>query len=637
MPPASAQDGRYPRPQLVRPEWLDLSGVWRFAFDDDDEGLARGWLSDPAPFASSIVVPFPPESPASGIGDASYHRVMWYRRTVTASEIEATGHDAGRRLLIHFGAVDYRADAWVAGAHVAHHEGGHTPFTAEVPYTGHDVEVVVRVEDDPTDLAQPRGKQDWQPKPHVIWYDRTSGIWQPVWLESVPRVHISRLTWRPSVVDADVTMGVELGTPPPKGTRLSVILRRGATVLADHSVDLAQADSHVRLAVDALRNGQSLDDYLWSPEQPTLIDAEVVLEVPGQAVDRAASYFGFRDVGEGAGRFLLNGRAHMIRGVLSQGYWPESHLAAPSPDALRAEAELIKSLGFTTVRVHQKIEDPRFLFWTDRLGLLVWEEMPSTYEFSDTATSRLVREWTEVVRRDSSHPSIVAWVPFNESWGVQHIAANVRQQQLVRALYHLSKALDDTRLVISNDGWEHTLSDLLTVHDYENDPARLLASYSTAEATRSSLSGIAPNGRRMLVGTAEEAASTASKPVILSEFGGVSIEQPEPGSWGYRLVPSHDHFEQHLQALFSAARQSEGLAGWCYTQLTDTAQETNGLTDEWRIPKLPVERIRALTEGLHSGSHAEPKFGRDSLTRAEPAEDAATSASGETEPQGVVH
>jgi beta-galactosidase/beta-glucuronidase len=608
--PASAQDGAYPRPQLVRTGWFDLSGTWGFAFDDDDRGLEHGWRDDPGAFTSAIVVPFPPESPASGIGDTGFHRVLWYRRTVTADEVAASGHTDDRRLLIHFGAVDYRADVWVAGAHVASHEGGHTPFSAEVAYSAGDFEIVVRVEDDPADLAQPRGKQDWEEKPHVVWYDRTSGIWQPVWLESVPRQHVTRLSWRPSVADAEVAMGLELASPPQPGTRARVTLRLGDSVLAEHTVLLIRRDSLIHVAVDALRNGQALDEYLWSPERPTLVDAEIVIEAPGQQPDRVASYFGFRDVGEGSGRFLINGRTHVIRGVLSQGYWPESHLAAPDAGALRAEVELIKQLGFTTVRVHQKIEDPRFLYWTDRLGVLVWEEMPSAYEFSDTATARLVREWTEVVRRDGSHPSVVAWVPFNESWGVQHIATSARQQQLVRTLYHLTKALDDSRLVISNDGWEHTRSDLLTVHDYENDPARLLASYSTVEATRVSLEGIAPSGRQMLVGTAEEGASTSAKPVILSEFGGVSIEPPEPGSWGYRLVPSHDHLEQHLQALFSAAQQSEGLAGWCYTQLTDTAQETNGLTDERRVPKIPAERIRALVEGVYRGRPAEPAFGQ---------------------------
>ena len=278
---------------------------------------------------------------------------------------------------------------------------------------------------------------------------------------------------------------------------------------------------------------------------------------------------------------------------------------------MRAEVELIKSLGFTTVRVHQKIEDPRFLYWADRLGLLVWEEMPSAYEFSATASARLVAEWTEVVRRDSSHPSVVVWVPFNESWGVQHLATDARQQDFVRTLYHLTKSLDDTRLVISNDGWEHTRSDLLTIHDYENDAVRLLASYGSADAIAAAWTAIAPNARRMLVGTAEERAYTAAKPVVLSEFGGVSVEPTESGTWGYRLVESHDHLEEHLGGLFAAARESESFAGWCYTQLTDTAQETNGLADENRVPKLPAERIRAIVEGgEYTPAPAEPIFGR---------------------------
>ena len=609
--PPTEPDGSCPRPQLVRPSWAGIDGAWQFEFDDADEGLARGWATSAEPFARTITVPFPPESPASGIGDTGFHRVLWYRRTVTAAEIAATGHAPGRRLLLHFGAVDYRADVWAGGRLVAHHEGGHTPFSAEVPAAEGGFDIVVRVEDDPHDLAQPRGKQDWAEERHVVWYDRTSGIWQPVWLESVPRQHVRRLAWRSSIADATAALSVELAEPALPGTRLRVILRKGSELLADQSVALAGTDSTTVLSVPALRNGQALGDYLWSPESPILIDAQLELEVPGQEPDVVRSYLGFREVGEGGGRFLLNERPYEVRGVLSQGYWAQSHLAAPSAEALRAEVELIKSLGFTTVRVHQKIEDPRFLYWADRLGLLVWVEMPSTYEFSSTASGRIVAEWTEAVRRDSSHPSIVAWVPFNESWGVQHLATDARQRDLVRALYYLTKSLDDTRLVISNDGWEHTRSDLLTIHDYENDAARLLSSYGTPEALRRSIEVIAPSGRRMLVGTAEESAHTAAKPVILSEFGGVSIEPPGSEAWGYRLVESHDHFEEHLTGLFAAVRECEGLAGWCYTQLTDTAQETNGLTDENRVPKFPAERIRAIVEGgRYVPAPAEPVFGR---------------------------
>ncbi|MFT4284978.1 MAG: glycoside hydrolase family 2 TIM barrel-domain containing protein [Protaetiibacter sp.] len=607
LPQASTQDGRYPRPQLLRPHWADLTGTWAFAFDDEDEGLALGWPHRPEAISGTITVPFPPESEASGVHDQGYHRVLWYRRTVGADEIAAAGHAPGRRLVLHLGAVDYRADVWVDGSHLARHEGGHTPFSVELPGDG-PFELVVRAEDDPHDLAQPRGKQDWEREPHVIWYPRTSGIWQPVWLESAPPQRIMRLGWQPSIARAEVAVALDLAAPPAPGTRAHIRLTLDGELLAEHTALLTRTDSVVRVAVDALRNGQALGDHLWSPERPTLVDAEVELTAPGHEPDRVASYLGFRDVGEADGRFLLNGLPHVVRGVLSQGYWPSSHLAAPDADALRAEVELVKELGFTTVRVHQKIEDPRFLYWADRLGLLVWEEMPSAYEFTDASASRLVREWIEVVRRDSSHPCVVAWVPLNESWGVQHIAGDERQRALSRTLYHLTKTLDETRPVISNDGWEHTRSDLLTVHDYQNDPARLHASYATDDDARRSLAGATPNGRQTFVGTAEEAEATGAKPVILSEFGGVSVRRREPGSWGYRLVSSNDDLERHLTALFAAVHGSEGLAGWCYTQLTDTAQETNGLTDARRVPKLPAERIRAIVQGSSARRADEPEL-----------------------------
>ncbi|MGV8968410.1 MAG: glycoside hydrolase family 2 protein [Cellulomonas sp.] len=609
IPSSASADDLHPRPQLVRDRWVDLCGVWQFEFDDDDAGLAGGWMCDGGRLPRSITVPFPPESSASGIGDPRLHRVMWYRRTLTVAEVSASGHGAGRILVLHFGAVDYRAQVWVAGDLVGHHEGGHTPFDVVVPWSGDEVDVVVRVEDDPHDLAQPRGKQDWAENRHIVWYDRTSGIWQPVWLESVPRQHITHLTWHPNLAEASVGLDVELSRCPVANTTLRVRLHLGKQTIASQTVTVAEARQTLTIALPGLRNGQCLDDYLWSPESPTLIAATVELEEPAQEPDAIRSYFGLRDIATGDGHLLLNGRPYEVRGVLSQGYWPASHLAAPSADALRAEVQLIKQLGFTTVRVHQKIEDPRFLAWADKLGLLVWAEMPSTYESSATATSRLVSEWMEVIRRDASHPSIVAWVPVNESWGVHHVAQVAQQREVLRALYHLTKALDSSRLVISNDGWEHTRSDLFTVHDYENDASRLQAAYSTPEATRHSLDGTAPNGRMMLVGTPEESAWTSAAPVVLSEFGGVSVEPPRGDGWGYQMVESPTHLHDHLSALFATVRSSEGLAGWCYTQLTDTAQETNGLVDENRVPKLPVATIRALVQGNHRPRPDQPVFG----------------------------
>jgi beta-galactosidase/beta-glucuronidase len=595
---ASEQGGTHPRPQLIRPTWTDLSGAWAFDFDDDDRGLGEGWMAPDRRFAQSIVVPFPPESPLSGIGDPGFHPVVWYRRAIDAARIAESGHDAARRLLVHFGAVDFRADVWIDGRHVGRHEGGHTPFSVEVP-AGADsgFEIVVRAQDDPADLAQPRGKQDWQLEPHVIWYRRTTGIWQPVWLESVPAQHYRRLSWGTDIAGARVTLGYELGRRTDDRAAVRVTLEHGATVLAEVTARIdRQQHGELVIPVPALRNGQDLDRLTWSPEHPELIDATVeLLDADGHAIDVVHSYLGVRTVSTRDGRFLLNDRPRPIVGVLSQGYWPQSHLASPSADALRDEVQLIKDLGFTTARIHQKIEDPRFLYWADRLGLMVWTELPSTYEFSDLATARLVREWVEVMHRDMSHPSIVAWVPFNESWGVSHVAHDERQQHLVRSMYHLTKAMDGSRLVISNDGWEHTESDLLTVHDYENDTTQLALAYADEAATAITLSGIAPNGRRTIVGSG---ASTQDWPVVLSEFGGVSVvSEPDSADWGYRMVATPADLDRQLAALFGAVRASASLAGWCYTQLTDTAQETNGLTDAHRVPKLPIERIREIVAG----------------------------------------
>ncbi len=593
---ASVQDGSYPRPQLVRPRWLDLSGEWDFAFDDDVQCYTPGGIPDE--FIRTIVVPYPPEAPLSGVADSGFHSVVWYRRRVDAAGVTSAGHGEGRTLLLHFGAVDYRADVWIDGRHVVSHEGGHTPFTAEVPVVDGGFEIVVRAEDDPHDLSQPRGKQDWQLEPHSIWYRRTTGIWQPVWLESVPRQHLTRVAWRPDIPNDRVHLTLELAARPAEPARAHVTLHHGEQLLAEVTVTMAGMREQIAIAIPALGTEQGFDELLWTPERPVLIDARVEL-VAAESTDVVSSYLGLRWVETVGSQFLLNSRPYPIRGVLSQGYWPQSHLAAPSQAALRAEVELIKELGFTTARLHQKVEDPRLMYWADRLGLLVWTEMPSAFEHSDAAVMRLTREWTDVVRRDSSHPSVVAWVPLNESWAVRHVAVDARQQAFARTLYHLTKTLDGTRPVISNDGWEHLQSDLLTMHDYENDHEKLRARYGTAEAIASALDGISPFGKRVIVGTSEESSATASAPVVLTEFGGVSFTpDPDFDAWGYRLVGTPEDLDRHLSGIFAALNSSPVLAGWVYTQLTDTVQETNGLTDENRVPKLDPARIREIVRGV---------------------------------------
>ncbi|WP_368496457.1 glycoside hydrolase family 2 protein [Herbiconiux sp. A18JL235] len=599
-PDATALDGAYPRPQLVRAAWCELSGPWEFAWDDGLE-----YTHDEVPFSRVIEVPFPPESPASGIHDTAMHQSAWYRRTVGAAELQQAGAAPGAagRVLLHFGAVDHDASVWVNGTLVAQHSGGQTPFTADVtPFAGDaarrgdaDLTVVVRAVDRPDDVSVLRGKQDWREEPHAIWYHRTTGIWQPVWLEWVPEVSVSDIVWRADAATATVEAEIELSGAVGAAATVEVELTHdGETVAAGSVQTLGRSQASVRLVIPRQLNGQQYEELLWSPARPTLIGATVTLRRPAepQPIDTVSSYLGLRSVAVTAGAFLLNDRPLPLRAVLAQNYWPETHLAATA-GMLRREVELILELGFNAARVHQKAEDPRFLYWADRLGLMLWGETASAYAFDPRAVTALVSEWTAVLRRDLSHPSIVAWVPLNESWGVQHIAHDERQRAFSRAVTELTRTLDGTRPVISNDGWEHTDSDIMTIHDYEADPAVLARRYGDRDELDRMIDGFGPAGRRLVVG----GRSHGSRPIMLTEFGGVSLATGAAGDWGYSSARDTEAFEQQVTAILTAVGSAEPLAGFCYTQLTDTGQETNGLLYADRSPKFPLDRIRAAVQG----------------------------------------
>ena len=602
--PASRQDGTYPRPQLVRRHWRELAGAWGFAFDDANLGEAARWYAHPR-FDGTIQVPFPFESEASGVHDPGFHPTVWYSRRFGADDLAAAGLSAGtpaQRLQLRFGAVDYRSRVWVDGTFVGEHEGGQTPFSFDItdvldPALAEHT-VVVRAEDDPLDAAQPRGKQDWRLEPHSIWYHRTSGIWQPVWLEATPDSAVELLHWTPDITTGTVRVRVDLSRRPPAGSTLSYALSFEGRPVADASHTVSETTSTTTITLPAHTNGQAWEELLWSPENPRLLDATVTLSAPGAAPDVVQSYLGLRSTAVAGGRFLLNDRPYYLRSVLQQGYWPASHLAAPSPAALRRDVELIKELGFNATRVHQKIEDPRFLYWADRLGLLVWGEAPGAFAFSAAAVARTTTEWMAVLERDHSHPSIVTWVPINESWGVPQIAHDPAQAAFSRSLAQLTRALDPSRPVISNDGWEHVDSDIVTVHDYDADGRTLGARYRDDTATDRLLAGTGPAGRRILLPGQDPAA-----PVMLTEFGGISFarERSEPDAWGYSHASSTDDFLDRLADLVDAVDASTVLAGFCYTQLTDTLQETNGLLDADRAAKAPMERLRAIISGKRPG------------------------------------
>lgn len=599
----SQQDGSYPRPQLVRGRSLSLDQLVGFALDDADRGLGEHWERSAGPFELKIQLPFAPESLASGIGDTGFHPIVWYRIPLTNDGLEQAGlGHQGDRMILHFGAVDYSADVWVDGQHVIHHEGGETPFSADItdalnPETP-DHNIVVRAEDDPLDVTLPRGKQDWQLEPHVIWYHRTTGIWRTVWVEAVPALHIVDVAWTTDVVNASVRAEVELNDRPRNPVRLRISLDYEGERLAFTTVETVDRFTTLDISLSRQRNGQHYENLLWSPESPTLIDAEItLLDSDGANIDGVVSYFGIRSVATALGRFLLNDRPYFVRSVLEQGYWPTSHLTAPSLAALRDEVELILSLGFNAARIHQKAEDPRFMFWADRLGLMIWAETAGAYEFSPDAVERLTREWIRLVRRDRSHPSIITWVPFNESWGVQHGAHDPDQQAFTLGLVHLTRALDRTRPVISNDGWEHTDSDIWSIHDYEASGQVLTERYGTRASVDAMLDGFGPAGRRMIVSGRKK--NERGQPVMLTEFGGVSFapDTQSDDSWGYSTARDSDDYRQRVSTILNAVNASSVLAGFCYTQITDTRQETNGLCDENRIPKLPAEVIARIVRG----------------------------------------
>jgi beta-galactosidase/beta-glucuronidase len=582
-----SEGSTHPRPQLRREKWWLLDGPWDFALDPE-----AAWREPhEVRWSGAINVPFAPETPASGVQASGFFTACWYRRVLHPPPMGADD-----KLLVHFGAVDYAARVWVNGALAGTHQGGYTPFAVDVtPFLGGGPPtVVVRAEDDPHDLAKPRGKQDWLAEPHSIWYPRTTGIWQSVWMEVVPALSIAGLIWTPSLEHWDIGLNATISGPPRSGLRLRVSLSAGGEVLSDDTYSVAAGEVNRRIAP----SDPGVDDYrntlLWSPSNPTLIEAHVELwGGRGEKLDEVRSYTALRGVSLQGDRFLLNGRVLTLRMVLDQGYWPQTGMTPPDDEALRRDVELAKAMGFNGVRKHQKIEDPRYLYWADKLGLLVWEEMPSAYRFTPASVERLTREWLEVMRRDRSHPCIVAWVPFNESWGVPDLPAMPAQQHYVQALYHLTRTLDPDRPVVGNDGWESTATDIVGIHDYDDDAERLARRYAEADTLPQLFRHGRPGGRLLTI----EGHPHAGQPIVLTEFGGIAVGEACDTDWGYSRCASPAEFAERYTRLLEVVRSSEALAGFCYTQFADTYQEKNGLLHADRRPKLPLETIAQATRG----------------------------------------
>jgi beta-galactosidase/beta-glucuronidase len=579
----------YPRPQFVRADWVNLNGEWEFAFDDANRGRELGWHFG-VPLEKRIIVPFPYQSELSGINDKSIHEYVWYTRS-----FEVPPEWRGQNILLNFGAVDYRTIIWIKGKEVGHNQGGHVPFQFNIaPYLSQETNrLTLRVEDR-QNPRQPRGKQSITGRPHDIDYYCTTGIWQTVWLEPVPPIRIHDITINPSAYESSIEINVLLHAPA-SAWRLEATALDNGTIVAEITEEIRAATAQLKLEIPNAK--------LWSPESPNLYDLRVRLFQDDQLLDEVSSYTGLRDVELREGRVLLNGKPTYLAMVLDQGYWPESYLSAPSDEALRADVEWVKRFGFNGVRKHQKIEDPRWLYWCDRLGLLVWEEMPNAREWSSMAEERLAAEWKRAIRRDYNHPCIIAWVPVNESMGFPKLRQNhPGQYAFIERMVAMTRELDAKRPVIDNDGWEHTdITDICAIHDYTPTAALLRERYQETSG-RGTLPPHVWIGNKPLFVLGSR---YRGQPIMLSEVGGFLMVPPnippEERDLLYRFYGSVHTPEELLvkyQDLMEGISSLRFLAGFCYTQLTDIEQEINGLLTYDRKPKVDPQRIAELHSAL---------------------------------------
>lgn len=577
----------YPRPQLVRENWELLDGQWAFAFDDADEGIRQQWYEGSTAFPSRIQVPYTYETKLSGIGDETVHNVVWYQRSFAVSGEQLKK----KRLLLHFEGIDFYAKVWVNGQLAGTHKGAYSRASFDITDHVADGEnkLVVRVWDS-LDPAQPRGKQRWTHENFGCWYVQTTGIWKSVWMEYTGESYIRQLKITPFLSEKKVVLEAGISNGERKDLMLSAaILFDGKRI---QEVTACVVNGNCTIETDI--NRQDIFEwgiYEWRPEWPSLYDVELRLFSKEEVYDNVSSYFGMRDIRIDKGNILLNGAPLYQRLILDQGYWKESHLTPPDEEALIRDIDAILAMGYNGVRKHQKIEDERFLYWCDVKGLLVWSEMGSAYHYSDAAAEEFTREWMEIVQQNYSHPCIITWTPFNESWGIGNVKTSKIHQHFTEAIYYLTKAFDPYRPVIVNDGWEHTVSDILTLHDYEEKGETLFHRYFNYK------DGILDNtvyhcGNRSALAEGYE---YKGQPVIISEYGGIAFN--EEGGWGYgNKVKDAEDFVERFDKITTAIKRLPYVCGYCYTQVSDVQQEINGLLDEDRNYKIDPGIIKNINE-----------------------------------------
>lgn len=578
----------YPRPAFARPQWMNLNGAWRFAFDDGNQGLKQKWYEE-FPQGLTIQVPYTYETRMSGIGEEAFHPVVWYERLVDIPPVSG-------RMLLHFEGVDYEAAVYVNGAHAGGHQGGYAAFSLDItPFVqpGQN-KITVQVQDSDS-VMLPRGKQRWKKENFGCWYVQTTGIWKTVWLEEVPDCYLDHVKITPDIDTGTVHMVAKLaGDAPADGLRLVCELSFDGSLVARQ--EMAVPGDQLAFSICLAGHNPPWGIQLWHPDHPHLYDVTFSLVDDGGVRDTVSSYVGMRKIEVAGDQVLLNNRPIYQRLILDQGYWPDSHMTPPDDTAYEKDLDLILAAGYNGLRKHQKTEDRRFLYLCDKKGLLVWSEMAAQYTFNDQAMALFTREWLEVVAQNYNHPSVIVWTPFNESWGIGEVFTNRAQQDFTRAVYHLTKACDGMRPVIVNDGWEHTVSDILTLHDYEEDAGRFAARYRDLPALLNNQAPYNLHKYAMARGFAYR-----GQPVIVSEYGGIAM-QDESG-WGYgNQVADEAAFLKRFEAITGAIQAIPGIVGFCYTQVSDVQQEVNGLFTPDRQPKVDLQALRVINTKRTEGS-----------------------------------
>ncbi|MBN1421406.1 MAG: glycoside hydrolase family 2 [Planctomycetes bacterium] len=534
----------YPRPQMARAAWMNLNGLWQLAHAKEGEAAPCG-----KDLEKRILVPFPIESALSGVMEMAQR--VWYRRT-----FEIPADWAGKRVLVHFGAVDWEAKVLVNGKEIGSHRGGYDPFSFDISEAlkpSGSQEIIVGVFD-PTDRGdQPRGKQVL--KPGGIFYTPATGIWRTVWLEPVPATRIAGLRLTPDIDAPCLRLIAEAAGTSAGETVVAVASRNGREV----GRGSGKPGDEIRIPVP--------DPALWTPDRPNLYDLAVQLRRGEDVLDRVESYFGMRKISlgevDGVTRMLLNGKFVFQIGPLDQGFWPDGIYTAPNDEALRYDIEMTKELGFNMARKHVKVEPERWYYWCDKLGLLVWQDMPSGNNRTPESRAQFERELRSMIESYRNHPSIIMWVVFNEGWG----------QHDTERLTAMVRKLDPSRLASNASGWtDKKVGDIIDVHAYPGP------GWAPPEPTRASVNG---------------------------EFGGLGLAIPEhtwsEKSWGYQGMSDREALTNRYVGLLRRVWQGvekPGISAAVYTQTTDVETECNGLmTYDRAIVKMVAEKVAAANHG----------------------------------------